>query len=98
MDHMTAVSAARARSRGVEGSLQPLQTFAVDCHDIEAARRNNPQVRDETLRCEHETRALGCTHARCGAAVPRVGTGANLDKDQRAVALAADQIDLTAAR
>ena len=52
----------------------------------------------EVARREHEALPLGGADARRGAAEAAVAAHPHLDEDQRAVAVAHDQVDLAAAR
>src|SRR3954453_14185538 len=82
----------------VERSAQPFDALAVDGYHIEAAGRNGALPRQEDLRREHETAALGGRDAGCGAAMVMRAARAHFDEHQRAIAVAHDQVDLAAAR
>lgn len=86
----------RPGSGCIKGCAQPFDFLAVKQHHIEAARRQFRQPQQEVTGGKHDASLLDRADAGAGTAMTGGGAGTDLDKDQRAVALAHDQIDLAA--
>src|SRR6185369_11991626 len=96
-DDMTRLFRSGSMAR-IERGAQPLDPIAVDRDDVEPARRRRRQPSQVVRRREHEAASLRCTDARRRAAEAIVAARADLDEDERAVAIVHDEIDLAAAR
>ena len=81
----------------VESRLEPLNLTGLDPDDVEAAGRLLRQARQEVARGKHDPPLLGPADASGGAAESRAGPAPDLDKHQRAVAIAHHQVDFPAA-
>ena len=81
----------------VEGGLYPLQLTGLHQHHIKPAGRALPQTTQITTRRKHNALAFECANAGDGAAVPGVAAASHLDKNQGALRVAHNQVNLTAA-
>ena len=78
----------------LDGILQPGQRVAIDGYHVEATGRRQAKALQIALRRQQQAALLGRRHAVGSAAVPRIGAGADLDKDD-GLALAHDEVDFT---
>src|SRR5882672_2445206 len=95
-DDKSPVKDPHVASRGVERRLDPLDAPALDCHHVEAARRQRAAVTQEMMRREHDAALLGVGDASRRTAEARTPALAHLDEHHRPVAVAQDQVHLAA--
>lgn len=82
---------------GREGGLQPLDRFTIDGDNVESARGQLRQRAQEMLGRKHDAALFGTTNA-CGCATMRGGGSLPyFNENQRAVTVAANQINFAAA-
>lgn len=86
-------------SRRIEGPANPFQPVAINGDDVEAARWGGRAAHQPVRGCKDESALFRDTDAgRCTPVAGEAGGPcADLDEDDRAVALLKDQIDLARA-
>ena len=82
---------------GLKRAAQPFNALTLDQHRIKTARRRRAPTHQIVAGGKNNAPLLGAANAGTSAAKGAAGAAAHFDKHQRAIALAQDQIDLTAA-